>query len=92
MDVPASGKPAPVVIEVAAYLVARGWGLCGWGQERGGGCHVGGRDPAHIGETGVLGAGRSGVVLAQAVLAPWDGLRPSREGLIVQPDIRGGPV
>ena len=37
VDVPASGKPAPVVIEVAAYLVARGRGLCGRGQERGGG-------------------------------------------------------
>ena len=32
------------------------------------------------------------MVLAQAVLATRDGLRPSREGLVVQPGVRGGPV
>ena len=66
MDVLAPGKPALVVIEVTADLVARGRALCGQGQERGGVTHIGGRNPAHVGNVGVLGAGCGGVILTQA--------------------------
>ena len=87
MDVLALGKLGLVVIEVTADLVTRGRALCGQGQERGGVTHIGGRNPAHVGNVGVLGADCGGVILTQAVLAPWDGLHLSREGLIAQPGV-----
>ncbi len=58
-------------------------GLHGW---------YGVREPTQHRPCEVIGTVFPCVVLLEAELAPWDGLGPSREGLIVEGAIRLGPI